>query len=266
MTVTGPQPVEVPMMPFGDGGSRTGRTERGVGCSSAMLRALLLLMVVWPVLHVVAQERVEPRRSGQMWLEGGVVGGAPGVLEGWLVKDQAKRFRFAGEVGYRTGDELARGRQVILEGQLRYKLHRLVDVAAEQRYAARMRERDRHRFGLFAQVGDRVGRFDLGYRLSYQHTFGSEGLRRHTVRNRIDVGYDIRGFRFDPELMVEIFSALGREGRRHDATRFRLGTTWRPAKAHAVGIAVVHDREHGRRRPDRRWILSLSYTLDLRKL
>lgn len=172
MTVTGPQPVEVPMMPFGDGGSRTGRTERGVGCSSAMLRALLLLMVVWPVLHVVAQERVEPRRSGQMWLEGGVGGGAPGVLEGWLVKDQAKRCRFAGEVGYRTGAELARGRQVILEGQLRYKLHRLVDVAAEQRYAARMRERDRHRFGLFAQVGDRVGRFDLGYRLSYQHTFG----------------------------------------------------------------------------------------------
>ncbi|MBL8010273.1 MAG: DUF2490 domain-containing protein [Flavobacteriales bacterium] len=231
-----------------------------------MPRLLLLLLLWWPALCVMAQERVEPRRSGQAWLEAGVVGGAPAFLEGWLGKDQARRFRFAGELGYRTGDELARGRQVILEGQLRYKLHRLVDVSAEQRFAARARERDRHRFGLSAQVGDRVGRFDLGYRLSYQHTFGTEGLRRNTLRNRVDLGYDIPGFRLDPELMVEFFSELGREGRRHDATRFRLGTTWRPAKAHAVGIAVVHDREHGRRRPDQRWVLSLSYTLDLRKL
>jgi hypothetical protein len=212
---------------------------------------VLLSMAGAPVL---AQEAGEPDRWNELWLDFGVKGKLAKDLKGY------------GEVGYRTGDELGRGKQIYLNGELRYKLHKYIDAGLEQRAAFRFNDEDRFRTGLMLMTGERFGRTTLGYRLNYQHVWREPGTVRDVLRNRFEVGYDIKGFQFDPDASVEFFTALGPDGSEYDAVRYKLGTSWTPKKGHQISFALVHDREQNRKTPDYRWVFAFSYGIDLGKV
>lgn len=200
-----------------------------------------------------AQERVRPERWSQLWLDIGVR------------KKLTDRLKLLGEGGFRTGDELTRGRQFYLEGALRYKLNKYFSAGFEQRAAFRAIGPNRHRTGLLLLAGERFGRTTLDYRFAYQHVWRERGARRDFVRNRFGVEYDIKGFQFDPEVSLEFFTALGPERAHYDAVRWKVGTSWKPMKGHRVSFAILHDREQNRRRPDHRWVFAFGYVIDLDK-
>lgn len=218
------------------------------------LRSVFLCCTLLFTAGLAAQEQVYPERWSQIWLDASVRGRL------------AERLKGIGEVGFRSGDELGRGKQIYLNGELRYKLNKVVDAGFEQRAAFRSGAPDRHRTGLALMIGDRIGRVDLQYRGGYQHVWRERGARRDFLRNRFGAGYDIKGFLFDPEVSVEFFTALGPDRTEYDAVRWRLGTAWKPAKGHRLSFHLVHDREQNRRRPEYRWIFAFGYAIDLDKV
>lgn len=219
-----------------------------------LLRGAVILVLLRAGAPALAQEPQEVDRWSELWLDAGVRGK---LGKGW---------KGIGEMGYRTGDELGRGRQFYLNGEVRRKLNKYMDAAFEQRVAFRFNDTDRSRTGLMLMVGERFGRFPLGYRLNYQYVWPGEDPARNVLRNRFEMGYDVRGFQFDPDASIEFFTLLGGERPGYDAVRYRLGTTWGFAEGQRLSFALVHDREQGRNTPDRRWIFAFGYTVDLGKV
>ncbi|MBL7945408.1 MAG: DUF2490 domain-containing protein [Flavobacteriales bacterium] len=201
-----------------------------------------------------AQEVVTPVRYTQLWLDAEVKGKV------------AKRTTAIGGLGYRTGDEFGSGRQTYLNGDLRYKVNKYLDLGFEQRAVFRSIGPNRHRTGLMLLVGERFGRTTVEYRLNYQHVWRPQGTRRDFIRNKFGAEYDIPKFQFDPTASVEFFTVLRDTGAEADAVRYKVGSTWSPAKGHRFAFALVHDREQNRRRPDYRWIFAFGYRLDLGKV
>ena len=215
---------------------------------------LFVFLVFGRSIGVQAQEASAPERWSQLWLDVTVKGRV------------AERLKGVGGMGYRTGDELGRGKQFYLNGELRYKLHKYVDVGIEQRLAFRFDDKDRSRTGAMVMVGERFGRTTLSYRLNYQHVWLEKGELRDVIRNKFEAEYDVKGVQFDPEFSVEFFTALGTVDAGYDAVRYKLGTSWKPRKGQRLFFALVHDREQNRRRPDYRWIFAFSYAVDLGKV
>lgn len=215
---------------------------------------LMLLGSLLAGLDLRAQDRQRVDRWSELWLDAGVRGK---LGKGW---------KGIGEMGYRTGDELGRGRQFFLNGEVRRKLNKYLDAAFEQRAAFRSNASDRFRSGLMLMVGERFGRFPLGYRLNYQHVWAGEDPARNVLRNRFEMGYDVRGFQFDPEASIEFFTRLGSTRPGYDAVRYKLGTSWTFSKGQQLSFNLVHDREQNRHTPDRRWIFAFGYMLDLGKV
>ena len=230
------------------------------------MRAICLagLFILSFAIPVRAQERLLPDRGTGLWTSAGIKADAPGFLKEWLGNDAYKNLRTGAEVGYRTGDELADGGQLFVDLSARYKVNKLLSVGLEQRAAFRQDRPNRHRTGVKMMLSHDIDRLKLGYRFTYQHNYREWGEVRELLRNRFEAGYDIPKFQFDPELSMELFTWAGYRGWDHIGTRYQLGTSWSPVKDHDIGVALVHDRERGVAYPNHRWILSLSYTVDLR--
>jgi len=218
------------------------------------LTVVLALVLFCPWSALQAQEVSTPDHWSQLWLDASVRG------------KLAKGLKGIGEMGYRTGDEFGRGKQIYLNGELRYKLHKVLDAGFEQRAVFRPDLENRHRTGLMLIAGERFGRTTLLYRLNYQHVWLEKGEVRDAIRNKFGVEYDFKGFQFDPEGSIEFFTALGPDGPEYDAIRYKLGTSWVPSKGHTVSFALVHDREQNRRSPDYRWVFAFAYAIDLGKV
>jgi hypothetical protein len=137
-------------------------------------------------------------------------------------------------------------------------------VGLEQRIAFRSGERNRHRTGLQVSVDRKFDRFELDYRVIHQHNYRPWGGQREVLRNRLAVTYNIPDFKADPELAVEFFNWFGFRGIRYTGVRYRLATGIQVVKDQELGIAIIHDRDTQVAWPGQRWILSLSYTIDLR--
>lgn len=231
-----------------------------------VLRTGILLLSLLGTVSLYSQELVQPRRSTRVWLDLQVRGKAPGFMKDMLGEKAYKRIRMLGEFGYRTGDELSRGRQFYLNGEVRYKLNKNLDLGIEQRVAFRYNNTNRHRSGIKLMAEERFGRTTLEYRFNYQHVYLPRGTYRDFIRNRFGVGYDIPKWKVDPEAAVEFFTGFGPNGPRYDAVRYKLGSSWAAAKGHRIGFKLVHDREQNRRRPDYRWIFAFDYRMDLWRL
>jgi hypothetical protein len=217
-------------------------------------RAAYLVPLLAMLSTACAQELITPVRYSQLWLDAEVKGKV------------SERTTAIGGLGYRTGDEFGSGRQVYINGDLRYKLNKYIDAGFEQRAVFRNIGPNRHRTGIMLMAGERFGRTTVEYRLNYQHVWRERGARRDFIRNKFGAEYDIPKFQFDPAASVEFFTALRDTGAEYDAVRYKVGTTWSPAKGHRIAFALVHDREQNRRRPDYRWIFAFGYRLDLGKV
>lgn len=224
---------------------------------------LLLLLLAAPLF---AQERARPVRSSELWSSLTVNGSLPGFFKTRVPKTTARRIRLSGEIGYRSADTFFAGRQLYTDLGGRYKINDHVSAGLEHRIAFRGQATTRQRTGLQVLLSTRWKRFDLGYRFNYQHNYRPFGSQREMLRNRFTVEYNIPKFKLDPEVSAELFTWAGHRGWLYRGVRYKLGTAWAITKAHELGFDVVHDREVGVASPEYRWIWSLSYSMDLRKL
>lgn len=228
------------------------------------MRALLLLISLGCVTIASAQEPLRPSRNNGLWLSVGSKMDAPAFLHDLIGKEAYKRLDLAAEVGYRTGDELADGGQVFLDGSARYKLTDWLDVGIEQRVAFRNDARNRHRSGMRVVVRKEFDRLELNYRFCYQHNYRPFGERREVLRNRFGAMYNIPDFKYDPQFTVEFFTWAGFQGMRYTGIRYQLGTDVKIKKDHDLGVSIIHDRDTQVSWPGQQWILSLAYTFDMR--
>jgi hypothetical protein len=230
-----------------------------------LLRLLLAALAVAPCA-MRAQDALRPGTRSEMWVSAAVQGRMPLFLKDAL-GGAYKNLRIRSELGYRSTDVFFAGRQVYLDVNLRYKLDKGVAVAFEHRFAKRASADGlRQRSIIQLELDRSFGRFGLGYRVLWQHSYIEWGMQREVFRNRFEAGYDIPKWKLDPEVSIEFFNWARPEGWSYFGTRYRLGTQYRMSKAHSISLALVHDRERDRAWPTHRWITSVTYVLNLRQL
>ncbi|MDX9751912.1 MAG: DUF2490 domain-containing protein [Flavobacteriales bacterium] len=216
--------------------------------------------------HAGAQDPERPATSTATWFSAQLRGRAPGFTQG-LLGDHHDRIRLSGELGYRTADNFFAGRQVYAEGGARYKVSRMIDLAAELRHADRGRDRsNRQRVQLTASMDHSIGRWAFDYRLVHQWTFRKNDTPTRFVRNRIGVEYDFPKWKLDPEVSVEFFTRTDHpRGWNYDGVRYRIGTSYRVSDTGRLDATLIHDRDVHVADPLHRMILSIGYTMDLRR-
>lgn len=224
---------------------------------------LLLLVFIGPA---GAQDVLRPAVRQETWGSIGVRGRLPGFFKDMMGKDTYKRFRLGGELGYRSADVFFAGRQFYVEGTMHYKISDLLSVGAEHRFSDRSNDRSRQRSVVQVMVDKEWDRFSAGYRFMYQHTYVEFGGQREVFRNKIDMKYNIPKWKLDPEFSMEFWTWAGNKGLSYFGTRYKLGTEYTIAKGHDVGFGILHDRERDKAWPTHRWIWSVSYTLNLRRV
>lgn len=228
------------------------------------MRTIGLLLCVACASVALAQDPLRPTRNTGLWISAGAKMDAPIFLHELIGKEAYKRLDLAAEAGYRTGDELADGGQVFLDGSARYKLAEWINVGVEQRVAFRNGERNRHRSGMRVTMTKEFDRLELNYRFCYQHNYRPFGERREVLRNRFGAAYNIPDFKYDPQFTVELFTWAGFQGMRYTGIRYQLGTDVKIKKDHDLGVSIIHDRDTQVSWPGQQWILSLAYTFDMR--
>ncbi|HEY0976679.1 MAG TPA: DUF2490 domain-containing protein [Flavobacteriales bacterium] len=230
------------------------------------LRSVSLALALFGAACAFAQETARPLQASELWSSVGVQGSLPGFFKSRVPSTTAKRIRLAAEVGYRSADVFFAGRQIYTDLGGRFKISDHLSVGLEHRIAFRGQGSTRHRSGLQVMYDTEWKRMKLDYRLNYQHNYRDFGGQREMFRNRFGLEYNIPKFKFDPAVSAEFFTWAGYMGWRYTGVRYKMGTTWSITKAHSIDLSVVHDREVGIAWPTHRWICSVSYTMDLRKL
>lgn len=229
-----------------------------------VLLAVLALSALAGVAEAQERSPLRPRLNHEAW--GSVAVQFKPFRNSTRVKEPAfnKRFRLGAEMGYRSDENLSGGKQLYLDLGARYKVHDLLRVGLEHRFSFRGADRrNTQRSSLQLQASKPFGRFTAEYRFRFQHEYADPDDVRDQLRNRFGLQYDIRKWKLDPEVTVELFTWAGYLGWRWIGTRYSVGTSWKPGKKHELGIAVMHDRERYVYDPTYRFIYALSYSLDL---
>lgn len=230
------------------------------------LRRSLVVLALFACVGAYAQEVLRPAVRQEFWVAGAVQGRLPEFLKDPLGHSW-RLIRVRGELGYRSADVFFAGKQTYLDVNLRYKISDLLSVAYEHRFAARSSELGiQHRSIVQAQLTKTFDRIDADYRFIYQHSYIEWGDQREVFRNRFQIGYNIKGWKFDPQLGLEFFTWASNKGWSYFGTRWSLGTEYSINKAHSLGLSLIHDRERDIAWPTHRWIWSFTYTLNLRDL
>lgn len=230
-----------------------------------ILRCLLSVFALLPLLGL-AQERAQPIRRNESWVSAAVQGRLPEFLRKPVGDNIYKRIRLSGEVGYRSADVFFAGQRTYIELGARYKLNDHLSVTGQHQISFRSGRLPANQSKIMGTWRTEWNRFNFAYRFTYQHNAVDFGEEREVIRNRFEVGYDIRKFKLDPHVSTEFFTWIGHQGMQYIATRHIIGTEYAPNKTHTFGLDLMHDREYGTSWPVYRWIVSLSYTLNLREL
>jgi len=229
-------------------------------------RVALLLAALFAAWTCAAQEPLRPAQRQELWVSAAITSRLPAGLRRSLGKSY-KKVRLRGELGYRSADTFFAGRQLFLDVNARYKVSRWLALALEHRFAGRTQDPGlRNRTIVQAEAQKTLGRLTTEYRFIYQHSYVERTGQREVFRNRFQLGLDIKKWKLDPELSVELFTWAGYKGWSYFGTRWQLGTQVKLAKDHALTVALVHDRERDIAWPTHRWIGSLTYAMTLREL
>lgn len=225
---------------------------------------ILLAMLALLPLGLLAQDRLRPSTRQELWTSVAIQG-RPSILAGVLGKETVKRLKTSAELGYRSSDSFFAGRQYYLDLGATYKISEKISAGGEFRYAVRTGRTDRQRLGGMIQYKTQWNRLELAYRFTYQHNFRFPGEIREVLRNKLIAGYDLPKWKLDPQFSAEAFTWAGPSGLAYIGIRYKLGTEWNFNKVHALGFAVVHDRERMVFAPEHRMILAVDYSIKLRK-
>lgn len=232
--------------------------------AQARLKTFLLLLLLAPVIGR-AQEALRPERVNHIWTSVQVNGGLPGFMDNLFGRSTHKRVRLSGELGYRSGEGVLQGRQIFTDVGARYKLTKDITIGLEHRYAMRFQQTNRNRTGIQVMYDRTFDRLEIGYRFNYQHNYRPFGSKREVFRNRVQVAYDIAGWKLDPEASVESFTWAGYLGWNYIGIRYKVGTSYKLSRSQRLTFDLVHDREINIAWPKDHWIVSFGYVMDLRK-
>ena len=132
----------------------------------------------------------------------------------------------------------------------------------------------RHRFSMGLTGSVKWNRFDISLRERWQYTYrpsasekrydidnniwtDRKGKGKNILRSRLQVGYDIPNWKFDPYVSAEMYNGSGGVSK----MRYTLGTEYKIRKTHAIGLSYkyqhVYDDDDDL--SSNRHILGLSY-------
>ncbi len=182
-------------------------------------------------------------------------------------KDFFRKFRVAFEFGHRRNENMQFLDQNYIDLSAKYRVKKWFRVASTYRYSMRDKySMNRSRFVVDANLRKDMKRYTLKYRLRYQHNFGPlppiPDLR--SIRNKVQLAYNIRKFKVDPWLGAEVLSAFNYKDREVSAVRYELGMDYSINKVHEFELTLRHQRQIGVRTPVYENIISISYAFTLK--
>lgn len=170
------------------------------------------------------------------------------------------KFRLTGEAGYRGNENLTSSKLFYTVVGARYRFHKYARLTLEHRYNFRDKYSvNTHRLDIQADTDHDFGRFNVGYRMVYQHEFVVPIRYREIWRHRLQASWKTQGFDIDPYISAETFTAMHYTGNRLIGLRYGIGAEWALDKDHALDVSLRHDREQNLPGLQYRWIFGLAY-------
>lgn len=127
------------------------------------------------------------------------------------------------------------------------------------------------RFQVYAGYRHDIGRFDLKYRFAFQRrrdVFISDGLDRDPtpkIRLRFDLAYNIKDWKWDPEVSTEIFRFVKNDSKSWDKIRFTLSTSRKISDLGKLSLFYRIEKELNGTYPQTTYILGAGFTFKLAK-
>jgi hypothetical protein len=228
-----------------------------------VLQVILLLAL----LEARAQESppLVPRQTAEFWFSSSVTVKPFSKKSGQVYERKFfKRFRASGELGYRGNENLTDSKLLYAVLGFRYRFNKHLRVMLENRYNMRgPTNRNSFRQDVQVDLTTEVGRFGLGYRFTGQHEYEDVVEYRDILRNRVDMAYNTRKFPVDPYVAAESFTAMHYTGNMLIGMRYTLGAQWNLGNGRSLDAGLRHDREINLYDPLYRWIIAVSFDMDL---
>lgn len=229
------------------------------------LRPALLCLFLIACASAQAQEKplLRPSTDMELWLSAGVEV-KPFKKKSGLPYEHKffKRFRALGELGYRGNENLTSSKLFYTVVGARYRLSKQVRFGLEHRFNIRDRyTTNTHRVDGEVRLSVEKDRVGLDYRAIFQHEFVMPIRYRDILRNRVSVEYNIPGWKYDPHISLETFTAMHYTGNHLIGVRYEAGTTLDldKKKKNTLDLGVRYDREQNLSDLKYRWIFVLAY-------
>jgi len=126
--------------------------------------------------------------------------------------------------------------------------------------------RNRHRFYGYVQGKAELGRFTFSLRERFQTTFYKEKKQqyRNYLRSKLEVDYDIRGFKGEPYLAAEMHNRLNNpDGNRIENLRYTLGMQYPFSKKLAIDGFLRLNQDINVKNPVNMFIVGACLKIDL---
>ncbi len=223
----------------------------------------VLFMLACITSHAQEEPLLRPSTDAELWLSAGVEVKPFKKKSGQPYEHKFfKRFRALGELGYRGNENLTSSKLFYSVVGARYRLSKLLRFGLEHRFNIRDRyTTNTHRVDGEVRLSGEKDRIRVDYRAIFQHEFVIPIRYRDILRNRVSVEYNIPGWKFDPHISLETFTAMHYTGNRLIGLRYEAGTTVAldKKKKNTLDLGVRYDREQNLNALKYRWIFVLAY-------
>ena len=160
----------------------------------------------------------------------------------------SKRVKIRAEQQFRFNDNSSALQQSFSQLSGAYTWKNELHVGGALRYASVAKDsvfQPRLRWNVDGGYGHELGRFDFGYRLRFQSRTivnDSTDVPRNVMRAKAKVGYNVRDWKLDPSLAVELFSETDAIGT-PNKLRGTLSTSYKLSKATRISAFYRVERE-----------------------
>lgn len=181
-----------------------------------------------------------------------------------------KKLRLDTKLGIRTRENSELLKQYYWDLGLRYKLNKRFSFGAKYRFIDyyKFGKSTIHRMNLDLVYDNKFGRFSYDIRGRYQQLwFYSDYKDKYTeqlFRTMFELSYNVRKNKIEPFLAIEHYLGLNGELKWLTAQmRYTIGASYPVNKWSDISLAFRMQREYYTYRPQRTYILMVSYSVDL---
>jgi len=224
-----------------------------IGQTRQAFYLLLGFILILCSLNIKAQENSPIYKDFESWNK---ISARKKLGNGFSVKlNQSLRLR----------DNAGTLKQVFTEAALNYKINKRLTIGTGYRIIVPNKDDIRHRIHFLGTYKISPKRWDIGYRLKLDNNTEEFENFDHNLRNRLTVGYNIRKWKFDPEIAVEIFYNYRNNYQGFNKIRCTIGTEYKINKRLDLGISTSFQRTFAVSNPRQLGILSLSLNYGFKK-